>query len=320
MAKRIHPPSQRTSFQLVIAILIMLAAPAAITLHTVRVSPQVDLSAPNLTRYGYTISLLLFIVPIVAIAIWFLPKEDVHISRKSFARTIAVLFPLGAILDFFFAHSFFVFPNANATLRIKAPALGGGVPIEEYLFYFTGFVAVLLIYVWLDEYWLAAYTIPVTEARRTEFHRLLCFHPESMILGIVLIGGAILFRHFFVSAPGFPGYFIFLVVGALLPSSLLFPSALPVINWRAFGLTFFLMVLISLLWEATLAVPYGWWGFQDAQMLGIYITAWSRLPIEEVLVWCAVTYATTILYEIIRRWQSSGKCASHAFLGRAPAK
>jgi hypothetical protein len=320
MAKRIQPPSQRTSFQLVIAILIMIAAPAAITLHTARVSPHVDASAPNLTPYGYTISLLLFIVPIVAIATWFLPKEDVHISRKSFARTIAVLFPLGAMLDFFFAHSFFVFPNANATLRIKAPALGGGVPVEEYLFYFTGFVAVLLIYVWLDEYWLAAYTIPVTEARRTEFDRLLCFHPESLVLGIVLIGGAILFRHFFVSAPGFPGYFIFLVVGALLPSSLLFPSALPVINWRAFGLTFFLMVLISLLWEATLALPYGWWGFQDAQMLGIYITAWSRLPIEEVFLWCAVIYATTILYEIIRRWQSSGKCASHAFFGRVPAK
>lgn len=320
MAKRIQPPSQRTSFQLVIAILIMIALPAAVTLHTARVSPQIDASAQNLTPYGYTISLLLFIVPIVAIATWFVPKEEVHISRKSFARTILVLFPLGALLDFFFAHSFFVFPNANATLRIKAPALGGGVPIEEYLFYFTGFVAVLLIYVWLDEYWLAAYTIPVTDARRTEFHRLLCFHPESLALGIVLIGGAILFRHFFVSALGFPGYFIFLVVGALLPSSVLFPSALPVINWRAFGLTFFLIVLISLLWEATLALPYGWWGFQDAQMLGIYITAWSRLPIEEVFLWCAVTYATTILYEIIRRWQSSGKCASHAFLGRAPSK
>ena len=320
MAKRIQPPSQRTSFQLVIAILIMIAAPAAITLHTARVSPQVDASAPNLTPYGYTISLLLFIVPIVVIAIWFLPKEGVHISHKSITRTIAVLFPLGVILDFFFAHSFFVFPNANATLRVKAPALGGGVPIEEYVFYFTGFVAVLLIYIWLDEYWLAAYSIPVTEARRREFNRLLCFHPESLIFGVVLIAGAILFRHFVVDTPGFPGYFIFLVVGALLPSVLLFPSALPVINWRAFGLTFFLIVLISLLWEATLALPYGWWGFRDTQMLGIYVTAWSRLPIEEVLLWCAVTYATTILYEVIRRWQASGKCASHAFLGRAPAK
>src|SRR5215831_12106471 len=111
MATRIQPPSPRTSFQLVIAILIMIAVPAALTLHTVHVSPKVDASAPNLTPYGYTISLLLFVVPILVIAIWFLPKEEVHISRKSFWQTIAVLFPVGALLDFFFAHSFFVFPN-----------------------------------------------------------------------------------------------------------------------------------------------------------------------------------------------------------------
>ncbi len=130
MATRIKPPSPRTSFQLVIAILVMIAVPAALTLHTAHVSPKVDASTPNLTPYGYTISLLLFIVPILVIAIWFLPKEEVHISRKSFWQTIVVLFPLGAILDFFFAHAFFVFPNQNATLGITAPALGGGVPIE----------------------------------------------------------------------------------------------------------------------------------------------------------------------------------------------
>ena len=156
----------------------------------------------------------------------------------------------------------------------------------------------------------------MNSAQRTNFDRLLHFHPQSLILGIVLIAGALGFRHFFVSAPGFPCYFIFLVVGAFGPSAVLFPSALPVINWRAFGLTFFLILLISLLWEATLALPYGWWGFQEGQMIGIYITAWSRLPIEEVCVWCAVTYATAIVYETIRRWQSSGRPARHAFLGQ----
>jgi hypothetical protein len=313
-------PTPRNSFLLVIGILGMIAAPAALTLHTARIAPAVDRSAPNLTPFGYTISLLLFVVPILAISIWFLPNENVHVSRKSFWRTIALLFPLGALLDFFFARFFFTFPNPNATLGITAPALGGGVPVEEYLFYFTGFIAVLLIYIWLDEYWLAAYSIPMDASRRIDFERLLCFHPESLILGIGLIGGAILFHHFVVSVPGLPGYFIFLVIGALGPSALLFPSALPVINWRAFGLTFFLILLISLLWEATLALPYGWWAFREEQMIGIYITAWSRLPIEEVLVWCAVTYATAIVYETVRRWQASGKRAAHAFLGRRHTK
>ncbi len=320
MPASIESPSPRASFLLVIGILVMIAIPAALTLHTARVAPSIDPAAENLTPYGYTISLLLFIVPILVISIWFLPKEQIHVSKKSFWRTVALLFPLGVILDFFFARFFFTFSNPNATLRIKAPALGGGVPVEEYLFYFTGFVAILLIYIWLDEYWLAAYSIPVNAPRRIDFDRLLRFHPESLILGIGLIAGAILFRHFFAGTPGFPGYFVFLVMGALGPSSLLFPSALPVINWRAFGLTFFLIVLISLLWEATLALPYGWWGFRSEQMIGIYITAWSRLPIEEVCIWCAVTYATVIVYEIVRRWQSSGRCLSHAFLGRTPSR
>jgi hypothetical protein len=320
MAAQLPNPSPRASFQILLGILIMIAVPAALTLHTAKVAPAVDFTAQNVTHYGYTISLLLFIVPILVIGIWFLPKEGVHISKRSFTRTISLLFPLGVILDFFFAQRFFTFPNPVATLGIKAPALGGGVPVEEYVFYLTGFIAVLLIYVWLDEYWLAAYSIPVDAARRSDFERLLRFHPQSLMLGVALIAGAILFRHFCVSAPGFPGYFVFLVVGAFGPSAALFPSALPVINWRAFGLTFFLILLISLLWEATLALPYGWWGFQDGQMTGIYITAWSRLPIEEVCLWCAVSYATTIVYEVIRRWQSSGKRVKHAFLGTPPAR
>ena len=312
----IRPPTPRTSFQLVIGTLVMIAVPAAITLHTAKVSPTIEAGARVLTPFGYTISLLLFIVPISAIALWFLPRESVHLSKKSFLLTIGLMFPVGAGLDFFFAHRFFIFPNPYATLRIPAPALGGGVPIEEYVFYLTGFIAILLIYIWLDEYWLNAYSIPPDSAHRTGFERLLRFHPQSFMIGVALIAAAVAFRTWFVPAAGFPGYFIFLVVVALGPSSLLFPSALPVINWRAFSLTFFLILLISLLWEATLALPYGWWGFQDAQMLGIYITAWSRLPLEEVVVWCAVSYATVIVYEVVRRWKASGLPAMHAFFGR----
>src|SRR5258708_23276998 len=105
MAAQIKPPSPLTSFQLVIGIMVMIAVPAALTLHTARVAPTIDANVQNLTPYGYTVSLLLFVVPILAISVWFLPKEEVHISRKSFWRTIAFLFPLGVILDFFFAHS-----------------------------------------------------------------------------------------------------------------------------------------------------------------------------------------------------------------------
>ncbi len=292
----------------------MIAVPAALTLRTVRTAAGGNAPADS-SPYGYTVSLLLFIVPILTIGFWLAPREGVRISKKSFVRTIAILFPLGAGLDFFFARSFFTFPNAGATLRITAPALNGGVPVEEYVFYFTGFVAVLLIYIWLDEYWLAAYGVPADAKERAEFDRLLKFHPGSVAWAVALFGAAILYRRFFVAEPGFPGYFTFLAIGALGPSAALLPSAMPVINWRALSLTLFILLLTSLLWEATLAVPYGWWGFQDAEMTGIRITAWSRLPIEEVCVWIAVTYATVIVYEIVRRWQASGKKIRRALVG-----
>jgi len=309
-------PSPRTGFLIVLTMLAMLSLPAALTLHTAKVAPQMPGPIGASSPYGYPVSLLLFIVPIVVILFWLVPAEHLKISKMSFVRTIALLFPLGAGLDFFFARKFLTFPNPEATLRIPAPAIGGSVPVEEYLFYFTGFMAVLLLYIWLDEYWFSAYSIPVDSAQRTNFTRLLQFHPWSLILGIVLIAGAIAFRKFVVAEPGFPGYFIFLVIGALGPSALLLPSAMPVINWRALSLAMFFILLMSLMWEATLGVPYGWWGFQDAQMLGIFITAWSRLPIEEVMVWIAVTYATVIVYEVVRRWQSSGRRMRHAFFGQ----
>jgi hypothetical protein len=101
----------------------------------------------------------------------------------------------------------------------------------------------------------------------------------------------------------------------MLPSTALLPTARSVINWRALSLTMFVVLLTSLLWEVTLALPYGWWNFNDAQLIGIRITAWAFLPIEEVLLWIVVTYASIIVYEIVRRWKASGRAAKHAFLG-----
>ena len=331
------PGSSRSSYYSVVIVLAMLVLPAALTLRQVRVPAVVDVSCPNPSPYGYTVSLLLFVIPIVALAFWLVPNDGVAISKKAFARAIALLFPLGVILDFFFAHLFLRFPNPAATLGIPAPALGrchqchifvgsaehivvGSVPVEEYVFYLTGFTFVLLLYIWLDEYWLAAYSVPANAKERAEFRRLLHFHPASAVLGALLIGAAIVYRHLYnIHHPqepaGFPGYFVFLVVGALGPSAVLFPAALPVINWRAFSLVLFITLLTSLLWEATLGLPYGWWDYQHSAMMGIFVTAWNFLPIEAVCVWAAVSFQTTIVYEVVKRWQASGKRLRSAFLG-----
>lgn len=311
--------SPRSSLLTVLLVLAMLAGPAALALHRVHVSAVVDfVRNPNPSPYGYTVSLLLFIVPIVVIGGWLFPQDRIKVSKRSCLITLALTIPSGVVLDFFFAHVFLTFPNPGATLGIRAPALGGGVPIEEYVFYFTGFTTVLLLYIWLDEYWLAAYSVPNTDARRTNFERLLKFHWQSVVLAVVLIGGAMICRGVYDhrhGTAGFPGYFVFLVIAALGPSSALFPSAVPVVNWRAFSLVLYVILLTSLLWEATLGVPYGWWGFQQGEMMGIFITAWSNLPIEEVCVWIAVSFSTVMVYEVVRRWKASGRKAKHAFLG-----
>jgi hypothetical protein len=52
--------------------------------------------------------------------------------------------------------------------------------------------------------------------------------------------------------------------------------------------------------EATLAVPYRWWTYQQNEMIGLFIGAWAGQPIEAVMVWIAVTYGTTIVYETVK--------------------
>jgi hypothetical protein len=311
-----NSPNPRLSAWIVVVMLAMVAVPAAMTLKTVRSPAKLEMMSSDPTPHGYTWSLLLFLVPILVIAFGFLPREEVKIPRKAFWWTVGILVPLGFATDFFFASRFFVFPNAGATLGISAPALHKPVPVEEYVFYLTGFVAVLLFYLWLDEYWLAAYNVPNYRTESKKIDRLLRFHPPSVILGIVLVVASVIYKKVFSPIPeGFPEYFTFLVLVAFVPASSFFPTARRFINWRAFSLTLFFILLVSLLWEATLALPYQWWDYQPRQMIGLRIGAWAGLPIEAVCVWIAVSYATAIVFEIVKLWQASEKPAKRAFLG-----
>jgi hypothetical protein len=315
-------PDPHTSVWIVVSMLAMIVLPAAIALNTVRAPGELKIEGSNPTPYGYSWSLLLFIVPILVIAFVYLPRAEIKIPRQAFWWTIGILVPIGCATDFFFASRFFVFENPGATLGISAPALNKPVPVEEYIFYLTGFVAVLLIYLWLDEYWLAKYAEPDYRAESKNIPRLVQFHPLSAVLGAGLIVAGIIYKKLFSSNPeGFPEYFIFLVLVGFVPSASFFRTAQSFVNWRALSFTLFFVLLLSMLWEATLAVPYRWWGYQDNQMLGIRIGAWSRLPIEAVCVWIAVTYTTAIFFEIIKLWLASGRPAKHAFLGlKTPPK
>jgi hypothetical protein len=308
----------RTGSWIVATMLAMVIVPAAITLNTVRDPAVLQLVGSNPTPHGYTWSLLLFVMPILAISVWLVPKDDVTIPKRAFWRTILVLAPVGFGLDFFFARRLFTFSNAGATLGIGAPALGNPVPIEEYAFYLSGFMAVLLLYVWMDEFWLAAYNVSDYGSEAKAIPRLLQFHPTSVVVGGLLLASGIAFKKIFSESPdGFPEYFSILILGGFVPAAGFFPTVRRFINWRAFSLTLFFVLLISLVWEATLGVPYGWWGYRPGPMLGLRIGAWSGLPIEAVCVWVAVTYGTVIVFEVVKIWQASERPAKDAFFGGA---
>src|SRR5207244_10487482 len=234
------------SFYIVFAIAAALIVPAAISLRTVIHPAILQSTSDNPTPLGYTWSLALFIIPIGVLASWFGCRPDLKFPRKAFWRTIAVLAPLGFALDLLFGNAFFIFANKAATLGCNVPALGGAIPIEEFIFYLTGFMLVLLSYIWCDEYWMAAYNVPDYKAAAKGIPRIVRFHFASVALGVALIAAAVLYRKFVSgAAEGFPWYFIYLVCASLIPSAGFFDTARSFINWRAFSFTFFLLLLID---------------------------------------------------------------------------
>lgn len=307
-------------FQVLVAMMVILSVAAGLTFRTVRDAGVLQIDSPDPTPYGYTVSLLLFLVPAAALGWWFLRHPEHRIPRRAFVRTILVLTPLGFVLDLLFGHTFFTFQNHGATLGIGVPAVGGSLPIEEFVFYLSGFLVVLLMYIWADEYWLRAYNVEDYAASARGMDRLVRFHGASVALGAVLILLAFLYKRLLSPSPdGFPYYFTYLVVAAIVPSAGFFRTVHRFVNWRAFGFTFFFILLVSLLWEATLAIPYGWWGYEPSAMMGLTIRAWADLPVEAVLVWFAVTFTTVFVYEVIKIWQALGVRAKEAFFGWAPA-
>jgi hypothetical protein len=317
-SEEVDRPRRRSTqaFWVLCLLAAMLIVPAALTLSRVEHPGILNISSDNPTPYGYTWSLLLFIVPVAVLGGWLARRPELHFPRRAFWRTLAVLVPLGFVLDLAFGNAFFVFPNHGAVLGLGVPAIGGTVPIEEFVFYFTGFMAALMSYIWADEYWMSAYNIPDYREAARGIGRIVRFHYPSALFGVALIAAAAVYKRYFSGSPaGFPWYFAYLTLGALVPSAGFFHTARSFVNWRAFSFTFFLMLFISLLWEVTLALPYGWWGFQAQAMIGLNIGAWSGLPVEEPLVWMAVSYATVIVYEVMKIWLALGTRAAQALFG-----
>ncbi len=316
-----------TDFKVVFGMIAALVIPAVITLLTIRQSPQPIFGpeTPNPSPLGYTWSLTLFIIPALALKGWFLRHPQFRVEKKSYWLTIFILTPMGFCLDLFFGNSFFTFENRPATLGVRLPGYtfgqgwaGGSIPLEEFLFYFTGFIMILVVYVWGDMYWFGAYNIDDYRVEVRKIGRIISFHWWLAAAAAALIVAAIFFKRF--AAPsayrdGFPGYFTFMVLAGIVPTTLLFKTAKPFINWRAFSFSLLLVLFLSLLWEGTLGVPYAWWGYQSKQMMGIVAGPWANLPLEAVTLWFIASWITVNVYEVLKIYLYMGRPTLEAFIG-----
>jgi hypothetical protein len=329
--------------RVVVAILLVLVVPAVLTLYTVQVPMKPSDIKQNPTPLGYTVSLLIYLVPVLALHRWFsrsfteregmlrrssrvlLRRGTVADSdpsfdyrRSAYRRTLLALIPIGYTLDVIFGHAFLKFENLNATYFGTAglfPAFEFGarsfrphIPPEEFVFYTLGFIAILSVYVWCDEYWLKLYNVPDYEVRPQPdgtglppfIARVLVLKP--LVIAVLLVGAAWLYKKFgpHQHHEGFPSYFTFLVGASILPSMLLFRTTQRFINWQAVSFTVFWVALTSMFWEATLAAPYLWWGYKERHMMGLSVGAWFGLPVEAVILWLSVTFTTVMVYETFK--------------------
>jgi hypothetical protein len=281
-----------------LAMLGVVVLPTMLTLATIREPRPLVPIEGNPTPFGYTMSLGFWIIPSIAMAAWFLRRKDVEVpDKKAFYTVLFILPAIGCVLDILFATRFFTFVNLEATLGLMIPVVGGEVPVEEFVFYIMGFVVILQAYVWVKVAWLGSH------GRHPTPHKgMLQLHWPSLLFCLALVAAGFVYKWYgpHANREGIPGYFTFLVLAAFTPVVLMFPSVKALISWRAFSLVMFVTVAVSQIWEASLGVPYQWWGYQPEQMLGIFIPGWTNLPLEASLLWLVVTWATVTWYEAFR--------------------
>lgn len=261
------------------------------------------------SRGGYTWSLILFVLPVTAYLIWFaVTKRKDRRHRTPFLITIGIIAVAWTVLDILLARSFFTFPDDNATVLFSIPGYdpetGWGlvVPFEEVLFYILGAVFLVLTYIWASEAWFPDRDLP-DEAYHGAWPGWKGFIVPTILAGGVLAIVAAVIVKQFTSAPGwFPGYFAFIVIFVVVPSLMIVSVGFKFINLPAFQFTVLTIVIIGVLWEVTLALPYGWWGYRYSQMIGIFVRPWSDLPVEAALLWIAAAWSNVSTYELARLW------------------
>lgn len=281
----------------------------------------VPLTLDAFSHLNYFTSLTMWLIPILYLWPTFamLTANGTGRRRRALLATVALIVGLGVVLDFVIGFLTLRFPgctepNVAPTGRylLCLPAVNGRIPIEELLFYAMGPVAMVLVYACADERWLSKYNPPDDLVDL----KLIQVSPRVALVGAA---GAVASVILWLVNGTFPTYFAFLVGGAVLPAMFLYRSIGGLTNWPAFAVTTLYVILTSVIWEATLAIPRLWWGYQPSGMIGTTIAAWSRgdsiFPIEAAVVWLFAPFASVLTYEFAKALTHHPKPTSVALFG-----
>jgi hypothetical protein len=237
--------------------------------------------------------------------------------RRALRWSAGLIAVLGVVLDLVLGHLTFRFPGCDLPRGQSpyvwcVPGLGGLIPIEELLFYVLGPIVIVLVYACADERWVARYH---SGDDRLD-HALIQVSPRLIAVAAALAVAALVLW----SVNGtFPTYYAFLSAGALVPALFFYRAIAHLTNWQAVAVTTLYVLLTSVIWEVTLAIPRVWWGYEPSGMIGVTIAAWSRgeaiFPLEAAVVWLTAPFSCILIYEFARAFFHHERSTGEALFG-----
>jgi hypothetical protein len=229
--------------------------------------------------------------------------------RRAFWGAALFIFVAGLVLDFVLGSIILHF-NPDETIYVR---MLGPIPIEEVFFYLLGGMAILLVYVWADEYWMQKYNVRRRRSNEEAFgeqFRLVEFSKAAFGLAIILFGCGIGLKWLKTGAAWPPPYyFTFLVTIAIAPAIAIYRPLKKVVNWRAFSFTCLYVMVTSCIWEVTLGIPRKWWWYREPPaVVGWYIGPFGSFgslperpyPIEALIVWLVVSFDAIFAFEFLK--------------------
>jgi hypothetical protein len=284
----------------------------------------VPLTLDAVGRLTYFTSLALWGIPILYLwpAFMMITAEGTGRRRRALRWTAGSIVGLGIVLDFLLGYLTLRFPGCSLPPAANPyvlclPAVGGRIPVEELLFYALGPVAIVLAYACADERWVSRYN-PKDDLVHLE---LIQISPAvAVVAGLAALTALVLWR---VNGT-FQTYFVFLAAGAVLPAMFFYRAVGGLTNWPAFALTTLYVLLTSLIWEVTLAIPRQWWGYEPSGMIGVTIAAWSRgeaiFPVEAAAVWLFAPFSSILTYEFAKALTHHPQPTRAALFGPPPPR